>query len=86
MTWTAGAATGYCEHGKSPCQGSPERQLAACHASEHRFCAHGVDARATTKDGEIRCSYCRGVTRRFRNADTWRPARTIAQPAPEPER
>jgi hypothetical protein len=82
--WTSAAINGFCPHGSSPCRGDPTRQLAACHASEHHFCAHGIDARDSTSEGQHRCPYCRGVTRREKNRDTWRPRRTdIALPTEE---
>ena len=74
-TWTAPAATGYCSHGQSPCTGDPTRDLAACLPAEHHHCGHGVDARRVTRDGAHTCPYCRGVTRRSKNLETWRPAR-----------
>lgn len=85
--WTSsGAINGYCAHGQSPCTGNPSEQLAACLASEHHYCAHGIDARTSTKEGSHKCPYCRGVTRRERNPDTWRPRRPdIALPATDLE-
>jgi len=63
----------YCIHG-SPlpmCEGT--RLTAPCLPSEYVYCQHGVDQRKRTTKGESHCSYCRGITRRFRNPDTWRP-------------
>jgi hypothetical protein len=83
--WRGAATTGYCVHAQSPCRGDPDRQLPACLASEHHYCGHGVDSRQVTSDGQPRCSYCRGVTRREKNRDTWRPRRPdIALPTEEP--
>lgn len=73
--WAAGASTGYCVHGTSPCIGDPTRQLPACLPTEHHYCAHGIDARRSTSDGQHMCPYCRGVTRRTANPSTWRPRR-----------
>lgn len=60
----------YCEHGQLHCTGSIDRALAPCGEGDYRFCKHGVDLRLSTGDGRPVCSFCRGITRRMRNADT----------------
>ncbi len=65
----------FCPHGQNPCIGNPDRGIPPCHPGEYIYCAHGIDDRALTKDTDSRCPYCRGVTRKERNRDTWRPRR-----------
>ena len=69
---SADARARYCQHGcpEPSCDG--DRRYAPCLPGEYVYCAHGVDGRAVTKAGEPSCSYCRGITRRYRNPDTWR--------------
>lgn len=70
----------YCPHGEPEplCDGG--RGAAPCLSAEYVYCAHGVDSRQRTKEGEARCAYCRGITRRYRNPDTWRRAAAPAAP------
>ena len=75
----------FCVHGQPEpmCEGT--RLTAPCLPSEYTYCAHGVDQRKRTKDGASHCSYCRGVTRRHANPDTWRPPGPSGAPAPDPQ-
>ena len=77
---TALAMTGYCTHGSSPCTGNPTADVAPCLPTEHHYCGHGYNAKQATNDGQPRCPYCRGVTRRERNPDTYRPRREPKEP------
>lgn len=69
------ALTRYCQHGdpEGTCTGA--RGYAPCAQDEYTYCQHGGDIRATTKEGAPRCPWCRGVTRKQRNRDTWQPPR-----------
>jgi hypothetical protein len=71
--WSAGA-TRYCTHGspEPACGGGP--LIAACLPADYRYCAHGVQLWGD------HCAYCRGVTRRQRNPDTWQPPRRRSGP------
>lgn len=68
----APAATGYCTHGQPLCTGNPDQGVAPCLPGEHHYCGHGYDSSLTTKDGNPRCPYCRGITRARSNPDTYR--------------
>lgn len=65
------------------CEGSS--RTAPCASSEYTYCAHGVDTRKLTRDNQPRCAYCRGVSRRIANKDTWRPLAPAQPPAPDPQ-
>ena len=65
--------TAYCPHGAHPCAGNPTSGLPPCAADEHRYCPHGIDQKRTTKDHDPRCAYCRGVSARKKNPDTYSP-------------
>jgi len=78
--WRADALTRYCAHGspEPACEG--DRRYAPCLPGEFTYCAHGIDTRARTKDAEPSCSYCRGITRRYRNPGTWRLSVVLVAP------
>lgn len=68
----------YCSHGcaeASGCEGG--RGFGPCGPGEFIYCPHGVDARKATRDGAPHCAWCRGVTRRQANRDTWQPPRVF---------
>jgi len=73
--WRAAAQLRYCAHGAPlpACDG--DRLSAPCLESEYVFCAHGADSRKLTRNCEACCPWCRGITRRYRNPDTWRRSR-----------
>jgi hypothetical protein len=72
MSYQGPAATGYCQHGRSHCEGDLTKGIAGCLPGEFNYCAHGVFTGRSTTSGEHRCPYCRGVTRMERNRDTYR--------------
>ena len=71
------ALTRYCQHGDVPggCLGSRGNGYLPCGPDEYVYCLHGADSRMQTREGAPRCSWCRGVTRRQANRDTWQPPR-----------
>lgn len=77
----APAATGYCGHGLVVCTGNPDQGVAPCLPADHHYCGHGYDTHLTTKDGDPRCPYCRGITRARSNPDTYRRWRDPQQTA-----